>query len=127
MRVTAKSTPLNFILLLAICQLMPAQWLKVPSQGVPRTKDGRVDLSAPAPRKPDHKPDFSGVWQIETPKYLINLAADFKPGELPIQPWAEALTKERGTGVHAAEEPQANCLPAGLPRINATPNPFKIN
>ena len=123
---TAKSNLLNLILLLAMCPLVPAQWQKLPSQGVPRTKDGKVDLTAPAPREPDRKPDFSGVWQIETPKYLINLAADFKPGELPIQPWAAALTKERGTGVHAAEEPQASCLPAGLPRINATPNPFRI-
>src|SRR5437867_620115 len=48
------------------------------------------------------------------------------PGELPIQPWAEALTNERKTGIHAREEPQANCLPPGLPRINATPLAFKI-
>jgi len=123
---TAKRSLLNLILSLATCPLAPAQWTKLPSQGVPRTKDGKVDLSAPAPHRPDRKPDFSGVWLIETPKYLINLAADFKPGELPMQPWAAALTKERGTGVHAGEEPQAHCLPPGLPRINATPNPFRI-
>jgi len=122
-----KSTLLKLILLLAMCPLAPAQWVKLPSQGVPRTKDGKVDLTAPAPRRPDRKPDLSGIWLIESPKLLINLAANLKPGELPIQPWAEALTKERSTGIHAAEEPQAHCLPPGLPRINATPNPFKIN
>src|SRR5579863_2516739 len=89
----ANSNLLYLILLLAMCPLAPAQWLKVPSQGVPRTKDGKPDLTAPAPRRPDRKPDLSGIWQIETPKHLINLAADFKPGDLPMQPWAEALTK----------------------------------
>ena len=33
-----------------------AQWLNVPTKNTPRTKDGKPDLSAPAPRKPDGKP-----------------------------------------------------------------------
>jgi hypothetical protein len=116
----------NFILLLAMSSAASAQWVKLPAEAVPQTKDGKPDLLAPAPRKPDRKPDFSGIWQAASPKYLINLAADYKPGELPMQPWAETLTNERRTGVHAAEESQVNCLPPGLPRINSTPNPFKI-
>jgi hypothetical protein len=68
---------------------------------------------------------LSGVWQGNT-KYLQNLAADLKAGELMMQPWAEAITADRKTGRHAAEEPQANCLPPGIPRINSTPYPFKI-
>jgi hypothetical protein len=103
---------------------MQAQWTKVPVKGI-ALKGGKYDLSAPAPRTTDGKPDLSGVWQGNT-KYLQNLAADLKPGELQMQPWAEAITKENKTGVHAAEEPGANCLPPGLPRINSTPYPFKI-
>ena len=106
--------------------LASAQWTKLPTAGIPRTPNGKVDLTAPAPHRPDGQPDFSGVWQIASPKHLINLAADIKPGDLPMQPWAAAITKERGTGIHAREEPQANCLPPGLPRINATPNPLRI-
>ena len=49
-----------------------------------------------------------------------------KPDEVPMQPWAAALTKERMTGVHASEESDANCLPQGVPKVNATPVPFKI-
>jgi hypothetical protein len=74
-----------------------AQWLNVPTKGLPRTKDGKPDLSAPAPRKPDGKPDLSGIWHgdQQNNKYGsgAGLATDFKPGEFPIQPWAEALTK----------------------------------
>jgi len=103
-----------------------AQWRNLPTQGVPRTKDGKVDLSAPAPQRPDRKPDLTGIWQPSGTKYLNNLAADFKPGELPIQPWAEAITKERSTGAHSAEESDAKCLPPGVPKVSATPNPFKI-
>lgn len=113
-------------LLILLCSALPAQWLHIPAKSTPRTKDGKPDVAAPAPRRPDGKPDLTGIWGTVSPKYLANLAADFKPGDFPIQPWADALTKERMTGVHAGEESNANCLPQGVPRIDATPNPFKI-
>jgi hypothetical protein len=65
-----------------------AQWLNHPTPGIPRTKDGKPNLSAPAPRTPDGHPDLSGVWYKISPKYSRNIAADLKPGE--VQPWAEA-------------------------------------
>jgi len=40
-----------------------AQWVKVPAAAIPRTPDGKPNLSAPAPRLPDGKPDLSGTWQ----------------------------------------------------------------
>jgi len=103
-----------------------AQWAKLPVQAAPKTSSGEIDLHAAAPKRADGSPDFSGIWQAINGKYLNNLAADIKPGDLPIQPWAQELTNERKTGAHAAEEPQASCLPPGLPRINATPLPLKI-
>ena len=103
-----------------------AQWLNIPTKGIPRTKDGKPGLSAPAPRKPDGKPDLSGVWMGDTQnlKYETNLGADFKPGELPIQPWAEKLTKERIPG--GSESPPARCLPPGVPILDNNHNPIKI-
>jgi hypothetical protein len=98
-----------------------AQWLNVPTKGIPRTKDGKPDLTAPAPRKPDGKPDLSGIWQMDrniAARYGANRLANFKPGELPILPWADALSKERMTGAHVSEYPSANCLPPGIPILN---------
>jgi hypothetical protein len=42
-----------------------AQWLDFPTPGIPRTPDGKPNLSAPAPRTADGKPDLSGVWMHE--------------------------------------------------------------
>src|ERR1019366_7436766 len=112
--------------LLLTAALAPTQWTKLPTACIPRTKDRKVDLTAPAPHRPDGQADFSGIWQIASPKHLVNLAADIKPSDLPMQPWAAAITKERSTGSHARKEPQANCLPPGPPRITATPLAFKI-
>src|SRR5712691_13089659 len=39
-----------------------AQWLKYPTAGVPRSRDGKPNLTAPTPRTRDGKPDFSGLW-----------------------------------------------------------------
>jgi hypothetical protein len=38
-----------------------AQWLDYPTPNVPKTKDGKPDLNAPAPRLNGHT-DFSGMW-----------------------------------------------------------------
>jgi len=100
-----------------------AQWLNVRTKGIPRTKDGKPELSAPAPRKSDGKPDISGIWLADRQtnrKYLEDLSADFKPGQLPIQPWAEALANERMTDAGAREQPAAHCLPQGIPILDAS-------
>ena len=43
---------------------------------------------------------------------------DFKPGEFPIQPWAEELSKERTAG--GRDWPPAHCLPHGIPALAAS-------
>ena len=65
------------------------------------------------------KPDFSGVWNPPG-GYLRNLAKDLKE-EVPFQPWAKAIYDERAAGLHWREEPDANCLPQGTPKILVAP------
>jgi hypothetical protein len=101
-----------------------AQWLKHPTPGIPRTPDGRADLSAPAPRTHDGKPDLSGLW---APAAILigDIASGLKPGSVPFQPWAEKLYKERLAN-QGLDDPTANCIVGGVPRSDLVPYPFKI-
>jgi hypothetical protein len=101
-----------------------AQWLTYPTPDVPRTPDGKPNLSAPAPKTADGKPDLSGVW-VTRGGYTGNIAKDLKPGEVSFQPWAEALYKHRLSN-EGKEDPQAYCVLSGVPRENVVPYPYKI-
>jgi hypothetical protein len=109
----------------AMCSLSAlAQWNKLPSN-IPLGPDGKPTLSAPAPRLSDGKPDLSGIWQANGPKYLQKLTADMKPDDIPFQPWAKQVYDQRKDGRDARTE-SANCLPQGVPKISATPVPYKF-
>lgn len=102
-----------------------AQWLNYPTKDAPRTKDGKPDMSARTPRSKDGKPDITGIWLANGLKYLINIAADLTPDEVPFQPWAAALYKERRENL-GRDDPNNLCLPSGTPEKEAVTSPFKI-
>jgi hypothetical protein len=122
-------------ILLAMTSLpLTAQWLNYPDARSPRTKDGKPNLTAPAPRI-NGKPDLTGVWQAErTPasefvsvlgnnfakeqvdlndlsKQAMSVFWGLKPEEEPLRPEAAAILKQRSN----VQGPQAACLPAGVP------------
>jgi len=139
------------IALVAFPLFAPGQWLNHPDPNIPRTKDGKPNLSAPAPRSKG-KPDLSGIWETEsTPrrvlasmfppgvgllpggenglgetdpqKYFLNILADFKPGEEPLTPTAGAMLRKR---MQSSEKPPTLCSPPSVPMAEVVPSPFKI-
>ncbi|MEP7310226.1 MAG: hypothetical protein ABJA98_32370 [Acidobacteriota bacterium] len=102
-----------------------AQWMNHPTSGIPRTKDGKANMSAPAPRTPQGTPDFSGIWSAPgfSTRYLENLAADGV--EVPMQPWAAALYKERQENF-GKDRPSSHCLPHSVTDFDAHHMPKKV-
>ena len=89
---------------------LAAQWLNHPTPSIPRTPEGKPNLSAPAPRTPDGKPDLSGLWNKVSPRYSRNIAADLKPEE--IQSWAQVLVGQRREDL-GREYMNVQCVPLG--------------
>jgi len=114
------------------------QWLSHPTGNIPRTADGRPDLSAPAPKAPDGKPDISGLWMpdpgtggtqgigetVRSP-YFIDITAGMKPEDVPFMPAAAAEYRRR-VARNGIDDPGAHCQPTGVPGLDTYPLPFKI-
>src|SRR5262245_11489623 len=112
--------------LLLLFALVPAQWLNIPWAGIPRTPDGKPNLSAPAPKAPNGKPDLSGIWRVTDGKWLRNLGADENGGVAPLRPEAAAVYKER-VDTLGRERPSGRCLPHAVPdNMTVRSGPFKI-
>ncbi len=96
-----------------------AQWPAYPTAGVPKTADGKPNLTGPVPRMPDGKPDLSGIWRfVDSPDarpgtpppvgarspgigvripgllQFFDIGSTLKDG-LPFQPWAAELRNQR--------------------------------
>ena len=106
----------------AVCLLMTAsahaQWLNYPTPGIPRTKDGKPNLTARAPRT-GGKPDLSGMWS------MAGLGAAFNITNVEMLPAAAALYKKRAD-TYANDDPAVACLPEGPRAGLAGLDPFRI-
>ena len=124
------------ILLAGALTYAHAQWVKYPDSRIPRTKDGKPNLTAPAPRL-NGKPDVSGLWQAEKTsqreydsvlgkeftalqvdthditKYVLNVFWGVKPEEEPLRAEAASIFKHRQQ--NPLEYPHTQCLPGGIP------------
>jgi hypothetical protein len=73
----------------------------------------------PVPRLPNGRPDFSGVWSGGGP--IGDIREGLMAGEeMILLPSAQAILDSR----LSAEDPEANCLPTGVPRI--APYPWRV-
>ena len=96
---------------LATATSAAAQWLKLPTPGIPRLADGKPNLSAAAPRTADGKPDFSGLWKNDGGDRLYNnITADLQPGD--VAPWANAIYQKRRLEF-GKDSMETLCLPMG--------------
>src|SRR5436305_14599815 len=112
-----RSLKVGIVLCLAVLSL-PGQWLDYAAKGIPRLRDGKPNLAAPAPKTRENRPDLSGTWWVPNygtegladppPKYLVNLAADLNPEDFPILPWAEALSRQRSVDF-GKDAPSSRC------------------
>jgi len=81
-----------------------AQWLDRPWSGIPRTADGKPNLTAPAPRGPDGKPDLTGLWNGPVPHPAYDPAN--------AQSWVNDLVQRHQQDYFRAR-PFFQCRPSG--------------
>ena len=99
-------------LFLAAATSASAQWLNYRTPGIPRTPSGKPNLAAPAPGRLPGRPDLSGLWTLNAgPGHIANIAADLKAED--VEPWAEALYKQRLGDLGKDDPWTVHCLPAG--------------
>jgi hypothetical protein len=112
-----------------VAPLVNAQWTGYHAPGVPRTADGKVNLTAPVPKAFDGHPDLGGTWESEY-GYFADLGKDLKPGDIVMTQWAKDLQAQRESSEHNADR-MTQCMPPGVPRMNLSTSidmvhPFKI-
>jgi hypothetical protein len=124
MRTTAFRIIVAAGLAVVMAASVSAQWIKYPTAGIPRTSDGKPDLSAPVPRSADGKPVLAGLWR-PSPGIVGDITRGLRGGSIPYQPWAEKLFRSRLAN-DSRDDPTARCVVGGVPRSNFVGYPFKI-
>lgn len=117
---------IHAVLLILLPAVAPAQWINEPEQSFPLTADGRVDMAASAPRLPSGRVDLQGVWMTDDNRYIRDLALGIGDENVPYLPWARALFDARKDGSRSGEDPDAHCLPQGVPKIDFVAYPWKL-
>jgi hypothetical protein len=103
----------------------------LPASDFPEDKVPKA-VAGPAPHLPDGRPDFggNGAWypgfngNIAETKWKGVKSAD-KQVDVPFLPWTLQTYNERVEN-RAKDDPEARCLPVGVPRFMFDPYPFQI-
>lgn len=115
-----------FLSLWILAGPVSAQWINAPEEKLPLKADGSVDMDAPVPRLPSGRVDLQGIWMPDDNRYIRDLALDIGADNVPFRPWAERLYDERKDGSRSGEDPDAHCLPQGVPKIDFVSYPWKL-
>src|SRR5579864_4752843 len=103
------------------------QWIHYEKKNVPRLPNGKVNMTAPAPKQADGKPDLSGIWLGDNWR-----PAGARPNppsrNLQISKMLPAGQKEFDARMenNMLNDPKVRCLPNGVPHANTEPYPFEI-
>jgi hypothetical protein len=116
--------------LLAVAALMAAMPARVLAQG-PRGAPAPPPIVTGDPLRrdimaPENVPDISGTWQPQT---FFRTISPMDGGSTPFLPWARTFFENRAAAEAKGEplfDPNANCLPSGVPRVLPTPYPYDI-
>jgi len=98
-----------------------AQWQGYKTPRIPRTADGKANLTAPTPKTADGKPDLNGIWLAS--RAVFDLRQTVK--EIPLSAEGKAIFDQRQATL-SKDDPSARCLPTGLPVRALLRTPFKI-
>jgi hypothetical protein len=99
---------LLFGIALAMTSHAWAQWLKLPTPGIPRLADGKPNLDARRRAPLLAKPDFSASGRTMAASRLYNnIAVDLKPGT-----WRRGLMPSTRNGTGIREEQHGDAVPA---------------
>ena len=144
------------LIVAALAPSLSAQWPRLKDPGAPRTADGKVNLTAPAPKAADGHPDLSGVWENIGWREGASASDSISgtggaPGSRSAEsrrPPAPSIAmffdigsavpgglpfqpwarelKNKRTAENAKDNPDAHCLPLGNMQLHLHPEPRKI-
>ena len=92
-------------------------------QRLPESKPVAGKTVGRIPRLANGQPDLSGPWEPNAIRENVSLLASGV--QIPFLPAAKAIYDER-IGNRGREDPEARCLPPGVPRLTTTPYPFRF-